>query len=90
MIPTDIIICPWHYEKMDSYPSIPLFIKKGFRVLPSSWKNVDAAKALIKYSTEQSSPKMLGHLFTTWSKTDILNYPTLVQCIGLLQDKNNN
>src|SRR5499426_3049811 len=34
-IPRDIIICPWHYVVRDSYPSIPMFLDKGFRVLPA-------------------------------------------------------
>jgi Glycosyl hydrolase family 20, catalytic domain len=66
MIPKDIIICPWHYEVRENYPSIPMFIAKGFRVLPTGWKNVDATKALVTYSRTQAGPKMLGHLFTTW------------------------
>jgi hypothetical protein len=85
-IPKDIIICPWHYEKMDAYPSIPMFIEKGFRVLPSSWRNVDAAKSLIQYSNKQQSPKMLGHLFTTWSKRDLMNYVPLVEGMELLRN----
>ena len=84
MIPKDIIICPWHYEKMSTYPSIPMFINKGFRVLPTSWKDIEAAKSLINYSHEVNGPKMLGHLFTTWGRTDVLKFPTLVECINLL------
>ena len=88
MIPKDIILCPWHYEKMDGYPSIPYLINKGFRVLPSSWKDVDAAKALIEYSNDLKNPNMLGHLFTTWQKVDLLNYPPLVECIGMIGNQN--
>jgi hypothetical protein len=66
MIPKDIIICPWHYEVRESYPSIPMFIAKGFRVLPTGWKDVEATRALANYSKSQAGPKMLGHLFTTW------------------------
>jgi hypothetical protein len=80
----DIILCPWHYEKMESYPSIPMFIEKGFRVLPTSWKDVDAAKLLIDYSYKQASPLMLGHMFSTWSVKDLMKYPTLIQCMELL------
>ena len=36
-IPKDIIICDWHYELREEYPSLPLFLEKGFRVLPTSW-----------------------------------------------------
>jgi len=87
MIPKDIIICPWHYEPRDAYPSIPMFLEKGFRVLPASWKKVDAAQALIDYSLKQESPKMLGHLFTTWgvSKEQLVEHPPLVEGLKRLR-----
>jgi len=66
MIPRDIIICDWHYEKRKSYPSIPMFLNKGFRVLPTSFKEVKAVKALIDYSLTFPSERMLGHLCTIW------------------------
>ena len=86
LIPKDIIICDWHYEARDSYPSIPMFIEKGFRVLPSGWKNVDATKAFINYSRQYAGPKMLGHLFTTWSvkKEELLNFAPMVEGVKLL------
>ena len=84
MIPKDIIICPWHYENMSAYPSLQIFIYKGFRVLPTSWKDVKAAEALINYSNEIQSSEMIGHLFTIWSRTDLLKYPPLVECINLI------
>ncbi|MCX6149920.1 MAG: family 20 glycosylhydrolase [Ignavibacteriales bacterium] len=68
MVPNDIIICDWHYGKMNEYNSIPYFLKKGFRVLPSSWKDVSASDALVDYSLKFNSPKMLGHLCTTWQR----------------------
>ncbi len=86
MIPKDIIICPWHYEKMAAYPSLPMFIEKGFRVLPTSWKKVDAVKELIRYSQSLKSPRMLGHLFTTWGKTDLLKYQPLIEGLRLIMD----
>ena len=76
LIPKDIIICPWHYEVRESYPSIPMFMAKGFRVLPAGWKNVDATKALIGYSQTQSGSRLLGHMFTTWGvkKEELLDF----------------
>ncbi|HEX5270753.1 MAG TPA: family 20 glycosylhydrolase, partial [Gemmataceae bacterium] len=47
LIPKDVIICPWHYELKEAYPSVPMFLEKGFRVLPASWRKPDASKALI-------------------------------------------
>jgi hypothetical protein len=81
LIPKDIILCPWHYEKMASYPSIPLFLGKGFRVLPASWKNLDASRALIEYSRKQDSDRLLGHVFTTWGgrKDSLAEYRPLVE-----------
>ncbi len=66
-IPKDIIICDWHYEPREEYPSVPFFQQKGFRVLPSSWRNVQAALALRDYARKNATDKMIGHLATTWS-----------------------
>ena len=89
LIPKDIIICPWHYEVRESYPSIPMFIEKGFRVLPATWKNVDAARALIDFSRLHTSPKMLGVMFTTWGvhKDELLNFPPLIEGLKILLAK---
>jgi hypothetical protein len=87
MIPKDIIICPWHYELKEAYPSIPMFVEKGFRVLPASWNKLPASKALIRYSQQQDSPKILGHLFTTWGgrKDNLAEYPPMVEGLKLLK-----
>lgn len=68
LIPTDIILCDWHYELRDDYPSIPLFLDTGFRVLPGGWKNVEATEALIDYAQQHAGPRMLGHLCTVWGQ----------------------
>lgn len=88
LIPKDIIICPWHYEPRESYLSIPMFIDKGFRVLPAGWKNVEATKALIQYSRRHAGPKMLGYLFTTWgvNKDALVGFPPLIEGLKLLRD----
>jgi hypothetical protein len=86
IVPKDIIICDWHYELRESYPSVPMFLEKDFRVLPAGWKNVDATKALIRYSREQKHPNMLGHLFTTWSgRKRWSEFPPLVEGLKLLK-----
>ena len=89
MIPKDIIVCDWHYEPRDAYPSIPMFIEKGFRVLPTGWNKVDATRALIEYSRGHVGPKMLGYLFTTWGvkKDVLLEFPPLVEGLKLLRDE---
>lgn len=67
-VPKDIIICDWHYElnETNSYPSIPTFIDKGFRVLPTSFRNVAQLKALVDYSLKFPTDRMLGHVCTIW------------------------
>jgi len=67
MIPKDIIMCDWHYERMKSYPSIPLFLNKGFRVLPTSFRDAKQTKKLIDLSLAFPSERMLGHLCTIWN-----------------------
>jgi hypothetical protein len=86
MIPKDVIICDWHYEKRDAYPSVQMFLDKGFRVLPTSWKNVEASRALIGQSLALNAPGLLGHLFSTWSKQPaVADWPPLVENAGLLR-----
>jgi hypothetical protein len=70
MIPRDIVIADWHYTPRDAYPSIPLFLEKGFRVLPTSWKDVEASRKLIEYARGLKDPRVLGHLFTSWEKLE--------------------
>ncbi|HEY8402113.1 MAG TPA: chitobiase/beta-hexosaminidase C-terminal domain-containing protein [Cytophagaceae bacterium] len=89
-IPTDIIICDWHYGLRDSYPSIPMFLEKGFKVLPCSYIDPLASKALIKHSLRQNHPNMLGHMFTSWSsvpKDSILIYPAFTEGMAIIKNK---
>jgi hypothetical protein len=64
-----------------------MFVDKGFRVLPTSWKKPDAVKALIQASAKVDSPKMLGHMFTTWDgKIDPLaEYKPMVEGLKALK-----
>jgi hypothetical protein len=87
LIPKDIIVCDWHYEPRENYPSIPMFIEKGFRVLPAGWNNVDATKALINYSRQHAGQKLLGYLFTSWGvkKEALVDFAALVEGLILLR-----
>ena len=38
LVPRDIILCDWHYEKRAQYGSVPWLAEKGFRVWPSGWQ----------------------------------------------------
>jgi hypothetical protein len=67
LVPKDIIMCDWHYDRRPDYPPIRYFQQKGFRVLPSTWKTPDAAVALIRCSRKDATERMLGILFTGWS-----------------------
>ncbi|MCK5878908.1 MAG: family 20 glycosylhydrolase, partial [Holophagae bacterium] len=72
LIPKDVIVCPWHYNvrKKGDFPSIPMLIKKGFRVLPCGYKDVKASEQIIRYAHKYKGKdkKMLGHCFTIWGE----------------------
>jgi hypothetical protein len=86
MIPKDVIIADWHYETRDSYPSLSLFLDKGFRVLPTSYKDVEASRRLIEHSQALKHPGILGHLFTSWSKPEKLaEWPPLAANASLVK-----
>ncbi len=70
-IPKDIIMCDWHYEtRPQGYPSVVYLQEKGFRILPSTWRNKDAALAMLREARSTATPRMLGHLCTTWVGAD--------------------
>ena len=76
MISKDIIICDWHYELRQAYESVPMFLEKGFRVWPASWRKPDAARAFVDYSRRYDNDRMLGHLNTTWGAVAINELPS--------------
>jgi len=76
LIAKNIIICDWHYELREAYESVPMFLEKGFRVWPASWRKPDAAKAFVDYSKRFDNPRMLGHLNTTWGAVRINELPS--------------
>lgn len=87
LIPKDIVICDWHYEPRASYTSIPLFIEKGFRVLPSSWRKKDGIDKFINYTYQIDNKKMLGHLFTTWGYIDsVTQYKPMLHGLNTIKN----
>ncbi|MGO9914301.1 MAG: family 20 glycosylhydrolase [Isosphaeraceae bacterium] len=66
-IPKDIILCDWHYEtRRQGYPSIAYFQQKGFRVLPSTWRNKEAALAVLAEARKGATDRLIGHVCTCW------------------------
>lgn len=70
-IPTNITIMDWHYELHNSFPSVKMFLEKGFRVIPACWFKTDAAVAFLEESLEagkelNAEDRMLGMIVTSW------------------------
>jgi len=72
MIPKDVVICDWHYDRPDKTPIY--FAMKGFRVLSCPWRTPDFAVQQIKdilnfraNSTPEMKERFLGVLETTWT-----------------------
>lgn len=73
-IPTDIILCDWHYDPLPAYPSIDLFLERGFTVWPSVWRSPAGALSFLSYAervaAEQGAAARLpGMLVTGWNAT---------------------
>lgn len=67
-IPKDIIMCDWHYGALNDYPSIEYLTSTGFRVLTSSWNDIEATENLVQDTVQnrKTNALVLGHLYTTW------------------------
>lgn len=75
MIPKDVVICDWHYERPD--PTAVLFAAKGLSVLTCPWRNTENALAqeklmrnLIAGATREMQAKYLGMLQTCWGSAE--------------------
>lgn len=72
MIPKDVMICDWHYERVDK--SAVYFTMKGFRVATCPWRNPDLAvrQATDMFSFRRDATKDMrdrfqGMIQTVWS-----------------------
>jgi Glycosyl hydrolase family 20, catalytic domain len=74
LIPRDIVMCDWHYEWRKNYPSIAYLADKGFRVWPSGFMPLKAARQLSDFSLAHRT-NVVGYLATTWNETSITNSP---------------
>jgi N-acetyl-beta-hexosaminidase len=83
MIPKDVVICDWHYDRADK--TAIYFAMKGFRVITCPWRQPSTAVIQIKdiqnfkqESTPEMNARFLGIMETIWVRTDIFlnNYYT--------------
>lgn len=74
MIPKDIVICDWHYERPDQ--TAVYFAMKGFRVVTCPWQasasgidQVDDMVRFRKVSTPEMKVRFQGIVETTWTSS---------------------
>lgn len=72
LIPKDVVICDWHYERPD--PTAVYFAMKGLNVITCPWRKPDVALIQIddmirfrKYATPQQKGFYQGMMHTVWS-----------------------
>ena len=72
MIPKDIIICDWHYEK--SGKTAVYFAQKGFQVTTCGYKNADVSiqqiEDMIRFQAQvlpTTAQNLQGYIQTIWN-----------------------
>jgi len=66
-VSTDIVMCDWHYEVMEDFPSVRFFQEKGFRVWPGGWNKEQSIRTFFGVAEREAGPRMLGYMATTWT-----------------------
>jgi hypothetical protein len=83
MIPKDVVICDWHYDRADK--TAVYFAMKGFRVMTCPWNQpsiaVEQVNDMLSFrrtATPEMSARFLGVMQTTWMRTSFFlkNYYT--------------
>lgn len=71
LIPKDVVICDWHYERPDK--TAVYFAMKGFKVITCPWRNPDVAEKQVadmvsfkKDATPQMKDYYQGVMQTSW------------------------
>ena len=71
MIPKDVVICDWHYERPDQ--TAVLFAAKGFRVITCPWRRPEVTTAQVedmvrfrKNATRDMKDRYYGMMQTVW------------------------
>jgi hypothetical protein len=71
LVPRDIVICDWHYEK--AVPTAAYFALEGFQVISSPWRKpevalaqLDLVRSVRRHASGVLGGRMLGMLQTTW------------------------
>jgi len=85
LIPKDIIVCDWHYEKQADYPSVPFLLGQGFRVWPTGWQPLEGAKAFSRFSRQRHDPKVVGFLCTVWGRVkleEVAGWPPVAEVLA--------
>lgn len=74
MIPKDVVICDWHYERPDKTPVY--FAMKGFDVVACPWRIPEVAVSQVQdmvrfrnHSTPEMKERFKGVVQTVWSGT---------------------
>jgi len=72
LIPKDVMICDWHYEK--AHPTPVLFAAKGLRVVACPWRDgnvaaeqVDLLDRLRRNGSKEMASRYAGMLHTYWN-----------------------
>lgn len=72
MIPKDVVICDWHYERPDQTPVY--FAMKGLNVVTCPWRMPDKAVLQVQdmvrfreHSTPEMKERFMGVVQTVWS-----------------------
>lgn len=75
LIPKDVVICDWHYEKAE--PTPPYFALHGLSIISCPWriedvvvKQIDQMMLYRKEANETLSNRMLGVMHTVWRPAD--------------------
>lgn len=89
-IPKDIIMCDWHYDALDEYPSITYLTDAGFRVLTASYNNTEATENFVQATMKvrKTDNHVLGHLYTIWGdvdNTELANWDPMKATIEMLR-----
>lgn len=71
-VDTDIILCDWHYENNETYPSVEKLTEAGFKIYLCTFASAENAERFFNYAKAHDNGNILGIMSTTWMPCDFM------------------
>ncbi|MBS0170035.1 MAG: family 20 glycosylhydrolase [Nitrospira sp.] len=83
-LPRDIVMCDWHYDEQENFPSMAVMQGEGFRVIGATWKRESTTRKFSRYALARHAYGLMATtgVHAQQNDTDMIHW--IIQASGAL------